>query len=84
MTRENVDSKARRLLVEGRLSVLFATESLSSPAPIVATCRGDSGEVYRLGYDARKKEWRCGCQARGRCSHTIALQLVTTIPRRPE
>lgn len=57
---------------------------------IVASCRGFSeGEVYHLGFDPRSKsgrgEWRCTCQANAefhrRCSHLIALQLVT---RKPE
>ena len=51
------------------------------PAPIIATCRGDSGEVYNLGYDARKKQWRCTCvEMKGKCSHLVALQLVTIRP----
>jgi len=75
MTRENVEEKGRRLLTEGRLIV----ERVDAKATnlVVATCRGDSGEVYQLGYDPRANEWRCTCEARGRCSHLVALQLVT-------
>jgi hypothetical protein len=52
----------------------------SHPHWIVAECRGDSGVVYFLGYDPDKKEWRCGCEARGdSCSHLLALKLVTVI-----
>lgn len=72
MTRENVDDKGRRLLVEGRLVVERVQGEL-----IVATCRGDSGEVYRLGFDPVRAEWRCTCPAKTRCSHLVALQLVT-------
>lgn len=51
---------------------------------IVATCRGlTSGETHSLGFDPRGVGmWRCTCQASRdfgrRCSHLIALQLVTS------
>jgi uncharacterized Zn finger protein len=70
--RENAATKGRRLLVEGRLIVERVEGGL-----IAATCRGDSGAIYRLGYDPRSGEWRCTCPARGRCSHLVALMLVT-------
>jgi uncharacterized Zn finger protein len=75
--KENVEQKARRLLAEGRLLIerVYRDNGL-----IVATCRGDSGAVYDLGYDPAKGEWRCTCQAKGRCSHVAALQLVTVRP----
>jgi hypothetical protein len=76
---ESADEKARRLLIEGRLTVKSA--GLYVNPPIVAICRGDTGEIYALGYDAEKAEWRCTCEARGdRCSHLIALRLVTVKP----
>lgn len=65
-------AKGRRLLTEGRLLISRVHGDL-----IVATCRGDSGEVYDLGFDPRNGQWRCTCPARGRCSHLVALQLVT-------
>lgn len=38
--------------------------------------------VYDLGYDPGPAEWRCTCPAfktfNRRCSHVVALQLVTT------
>jgi uncharacterized Zn finger protein len=74
-TLERID-KARRLLIEGRLQV---TAVGNRHGWIVASCRGDSGEVYSLGYDPRKKEWRCTCPARSTCSHIKALQLVTVV-----
>jgi uncharacterized Zn finger protein len=44
---------------------------------ISATCRGDSGEVYELGFDASHGSWYCTCEAKGRCSHMQAATLVT-------
>ncbi len=72
---ERADVKARRLLGEGRLIV----RRVGSPdGLIVAECRGDSGQIYSLGFDHRTSEWRCTCDARSaRCSHLLALQLVT-------
>lgn len=70
--RENKQDKGRRMLTEGRLIV----KSVGNGAVIVASCRGDSGEVYDLGYDPRKNEWRCTCEALSGCSHLVALQLV--------
>jgi uncharacterized Zn finger protein len=74
MSRESADVKGRRLLVEGRLIV---DQVLGRK--VIATCRGDSGEVYRLGYDTQKNEWRCTCPAKTRCSHLVALQLVVAV-----
>lgn len=74
ITRENATAKAHRLLAEGRLIVR------ETHPYIFATCRGDSGELYRLGWDPSNGRWRCGCPSKGRCSHLIALQLVTVKP----
>jgi hypothetical protein len=74
MPRETVEEKARRLLGEGRLHITQATAG----EIIKATCRGDSGVVYHLGYDPELRHWGCTCpEQKGRCSHLIALQLVT-------
>lgn len=93
MTRENVDVKARRLLQEGRLTLLRRDSDRRSAellanvhvpvekAPVVAECRGDSGDTYIVYFDARDNSWRCDCPARGRCAHLAALQLVTVRPR---
>lgn len=70
---EGAEAKGRRLLTEGRLIVMSVTAS----GRVVATCRGDSGEVYDLGYDERRGQWRCTCPARSKCAHLVALQLVT-------
>src|SRR5687768_7502559 len=72
MTRESVDAKGQRYLVQGRLILEHVDASL-----IRATCRG-SGSVYVLGWNGGT--WWCGCAARGRCSHLVALQLVTVRP----
>lgn len=68
MAREDVEAKGRRYLAEGRLVV-----TLAGGAMIEARCRG-TGAVHRLGFDMG---WWCTCPARGRCSHLVALQLVT-------
>jgi hypothetical protein len=80
----SAESKAHRILTEGRLTV----ERVDGGA-VVASCRGYSdGEVYRLGFDPNTMEWRCTCKASSefhrRCSHLIALQLVTVKPRKEE
>jgi hypothetical protein len=76
---ETAAEKALRLLTEGRLMVRVV-----NPAErfVVARCRGDSGQVYDLGYDPRKNEWRCTCdELKGNCSHLRALKLVVEVPR---
>lgn len=79
--RENREEKGRRLLGEGRLTVKgIVTEGTRPRGLIMAECRGDSGEVYNLGYDPVKQQWRCTCVAKGKCSHLVALQLVTVKP----
>lgn len=76
MPREDATQKAHRLLIEGRMIVRRVGDP-TIPGLIVAECRGDSGDVYSLGYDPKKNEWRCGCpNVTGGCSHLIALKLV--------
>jgi uncharacterized Zn finger protein len=73
----SAESKAHRLLTEGRLTV----EEMREDGTIVARARGFSdGEMYALGYDSTRKQWRCTCPARSRCCHLIALQLVVLRP----
>ena len=74
MTREPADVKARRLLAEGRLSVEHRHGDL-----VIASCRGDSGLVYRVGYDPTRHLWYCDCEARRMCSHITALMLVCVV-----
>lgn len=69
MGAENVDAKGRRYVSEGRLTV----EHLDSQE-IRATVRGE-GAMYKLGY--QRGSWKCSCPALTRCSHLVALMLVT-------
>jgi hypothetical protein len=72
-TVERVD-KARRLLIEGRLTIHKVEVQFGI---VYATCKGDSGSVYKLGYDPRGQgEWRCSCPAKTTCAHLNALKLV--------
>ncbi len=71
--RENARDRGRRLVSEGRLVVRRVDTS-----EIVAACRGDSGEIYRLGY--RDARWWCECPAKTQCGHLYALQLVCVGP----
>lgn len=70
--RENAQTKGRRYLTEGRLTVAEVDANR-----VRATCRGQ-GTVYRLGHD---RGWWCGCPAKGTCCHLVALQLVTVTRR---
>jgi uncharacterized membrane protein len=73
--RENAQEKALRLLTSGRLRVTKVDGNL-----IEAECRGDSGEVYRLGHDPNDVPfWSCSCPARTACSHLRALWAVTSV-----
>ena len=73
MARGSAETKGRLLLTEARLVVSCVDGDL-----ITASCRGDSGEVYTLGHDPQRGRWYCTCQEmKGRCSHLVALQLVT-------
>lgn len=68
--RENAAMKARRLLAEGRLTVLHVGQG-----EIRASCKGDSGAVHRIAY--AEGRWLCSCPALGFCSHAQAVALVT-------
>ena len=70
--RENAAAKARRYLAEGRLLLERVDRR-----QVVATCRGD-GTVHRLGW-TRNAGWTCTCEARGRCSHLLAVGLVVAV-----
>jgi hypothetical protein len=63
-----------RMLVTGRLRVLRVDSDF-----IDAECRGDSGEVYNLGW--RDQRWSCSCPARTDCSHLKALWAVVAVER---
>ena len=71
MTRESIESKARRYLGEGRLVV---TRVLGDQ--VDAVCQGKTG-TYDLGHSPGRGWW-CSCPVRtDRCSHLAALWLVT-------
>ncbi|MDP8975748.1 MAG: hypothetical protein M3N28_05145 [Actinomycetota bacterium] len=70
--RESAALKGRRYLTEGRVIL----ERVDRHA-VVATARGD-GHVYRCGWSPLSG-WHCTCAARGRCSHLVALGLVTAV-----
>lgn len=78
---ETKAAKALRYVSERRLVVERVGGDF---AGIVARCRGDSGALYALGWDPRRKEWRCQCEANTNfhrtCSHLLALQMVVTKP----
>jgi len=76
--REDKRTKGLRLLVDGRL---FIREVNPVTGYIYAECRGDSGELYELGWNPWKKKWGCTCPARTDCSHLSALWNVVTITR---
>jgi uncharacterized Zn finger protein len=78
VSRENAAAKARRLLVEGRVRVLCASED---DGYVNAEVRGDSASVYTVSYEA-DAGWHCDCATRGVCSHIRALQLVVGVEPR--
>jgi hypothetical protein len=76
--RESVQDKAKRYLVEGRVTVTAVNGDLVS-----ATCAG-SGDVYDLGYHPARGWW-CSCPVRTGRSHLTALWLITIRkPVRPD
>lgn len=69
--------KALRLLVDGRLEVQRVETGGELAGLVVAECKGDSGDLYTLGFDPRRRQWRCTCpELRGQCSHITALKIV--------
>lgn len=72
MARENAHEKGRRLLAEGRLRVVHVEGNT-----VMATCRGDSAQVYRCGH--RTGAWYCDCPALSTCSHLVALRLCVIV-----
>jgi uncharacterized Zn finger protein len=72
-SRETADEKARRYLVEGRLTLVRVT-----PNTAAAVVRG-GGAVHHV--NASPDGWSCTCPARGRCSHQLALGLVVALDR---
>lgn len=69
--RESIDSKAQRYLLEHRVTVVRATETV-----VRAFVRGD--ETYRVV--ATRGGWACSCPSVRTCSHVLALQHVAVRP----
>jgi hypothetical protein len=70
------ERKAMRLLIERRLELLTVRRE---DGFVHAQCKGDSGKIYDLGFDPRRRQYRCTCEEmRGQCSHLAALKMVTT------
>ncbi len=75
MPREDAPAKARRLLQEARVNLTRVDEDV-----IEAVVRGDSAAVYAVTWH-RGRGWSCSCPAWSfRCSHVLALMLVTVRP----
>lgn len=72
MPRENAATKARRLLTEGRVTITHVDSR-----EVAAIVKGDSGAIYSVMH--RPGKWSCSCDASpyGRCSHLLAVQLIT-------
>ena len=64
--------KARRILGEGRVVI----EHLNRHE-VTATVRGD-GHRYVVTWRP-STGWTCPCEARGRCSHLLAVGLVVAV-----
>lgn len=78
MTREDVQTKARRLLVEARLIVTAVNPTAST---VNAIARGE-GHLYRMRYDPLVG-WSCSCPNRSdRCSHLLALRSIVAVDLR--
>jgi len=76
MPRESAFAKARRLLVEARVTIRRADDRM-----LGAQVRGDSARVYVAGFD--RGTWYCTCAHSAhstKCSHVLALQLVWLEP----
>jgi hypothetical protein len=73
MARESAFDKGRRYLVEGRLTVRRVNK-----AEVTAWCKG-TDRFHRLGWSS-DTGWWCSCDAKGTCSHLLALQSVVPLP----
>jgi hypothetical protein len=72
--RENAAAKARRLLAEGRVTIIRVDGS-----QVDALVRGDSAQNYLVQH--RPGWWTCPCDALSTlCSHVQAVMLVTVVP----
>jgi hypothetical protein len=72
MSRESARTKADRLLLEGRVSILDVDRD-----HVRALVRGE-GHLYRATY--AHGVWACTCAARSdQCSHLLALRRVVAV-----
>lgn len=71
--RESAHDRGRRLIVEGRLVVRRVDDR-----HVVASCRGDSGQIHTVTADAQG--FTCSCPAFRTCAHLVALKLVVLQP----
>ena len=74
--REDVETKARRYLTEGRVRIRVCNQENGAAK---AEVRGH-GAVYIVDHD--EDGWRCDCPARTECAHVAALKCVTVLKPR--
>ena len=74
MPAETVARKAARYVLEGRLQIVSM-----GGGHVRASCQGGEQKPYTVAID-HDGERRCSCQARGRCAHLAALELVCADP----
>jgi uncharacterized Zn finger protein len=70
VVRENMHSKAERLLLAGAVSVLYV-----NGRTVRAIVKGDSGAFYEVVHEAGT--WSCSCPAWGSSSHRLAVMRCT-------
>lgn len=70
--KENAATKSRRLLIESRVLIRRVDDR-----GVLAAVRGDSGAIRTVVYEGG--HWSCDCEARGRCSHVLAVAAVVVV-----
>lgn len=70
--RESATVKSRRYLAEGRVLVTHVDAS-----QVRAWTRGDAAIHHQRW--TRPEGWTCTCEARGRCSHLLAVGQVVAV-----
>ena len=73
VTRENSETRALRLLLEGRVAIRSV-----GLRGVLAFVKGDSGSLRTVRFDPGL-EWQCSCPARGKCAHVRAVMHVVTV-----
>jgi uncharacterized Zn finger protein len=73
-SRESAATRARRLLIEGRVAILSVHRQR-----VFALVRGDSGTTHQVVFT--RNHWSCTCPARTKCAHVGAVQLVVDLER---